>query len=236
VEKEFAQVLGRANMAGLTDRQALHSALTQRENRYLARQLCWVLTVQGLETYLLEPRDPADLELLIQIAEPVPNPWINAVVGTRGPIAPPEHCNGLSIPIVMFDQIYSFDRSSLVEAIPRPEKISPEAFRPAAQEVFDRILLLTDNAGATGEHRAINYLAMRYPAIYAKAAEAFGGNSSLTSVEAFPSSLSSTRNIIDVVFAFTHRATDFTESYFVRVDVTDEFPFLVTKLSPYYRR
>jgi hypothetical protein len=26
---------------------------------------------------------------------------------------------------------------------------------------------LTDNAGATDEHRALNYLAMRYPAIYA---------------------------------------------------------------------
>ena len=32
---------------------------------------------------------------------------------------------------------------------------------------------MTDNAGATDEHRALNYLAMRYPAIYAKAAEQF---------------------------------------------------------------
>jgi hypothetical protein len=28
---------------------------------------------------------------------------------------------------------------------------------------------LTDNAGANDEHRALNYMAMRYPAIYAKA-------------------------------------------------------------------
>ena len=34
---------------------------------------------------------------------------------------------------------------------------------------------MTDNAGATDEHRALNYLAVRYPAIYAKAAEAFAG-------------------------------------------------------------
>ena len=32
---------------------------------------------------------------------------------------------------------------------------------------------LTDNAGASDEHRALNYLAMRYPDIYARAAEAF---------------------------------------------------------------
>ena len=27
-----------------------------------------------------------------------------------------------------------------------------------------------------------------------------------------------------------------TEKFFVRVDVTEEFPFLVTKMSPYYDR
>ena len=38
------------------------------------------------------------------------------------------------------------------------------------------------------------------------------------------------------VFSFTHRSTGFPEKSFVRVDVTDEFPFLVTKMSPYYDR
>src|SRR5687768_1669486 len=52
VEKELAQATGRAETAGLTDREALHKVLSERRNRYLARQLCWVLTVEGLETYL----------------------------------------------------------------------------------------------------------------------------------------------------------------------------------------
>ncbi|WP_157537724.1 cyanobactin maturation protease PatG family protein [Kitasatospora azatica] len=39
-----------------------------------------------------------------------------------------------------------------------------------------------------------------------------------------------------VLFSFTDRHTDVTEKHFVRVDVTEEFPFLVTKLSPYYDR
>jgi hypothetical protein len=236
VEKEFAQALGRLDARGLSDRQALHKALSNREHRYLARQLCWVLTVQGLETYILEPRDPADLELLIQITEPHPTPWISAVIGTRGSIAPPDYCNGLMVPLVAFDQIYSFDRASLIAAIPKPEKISGEAFGPAADELFDRISLLSDNAGATDEHRALNYLVMRYPAVYERAALAFADNFSLTGVDASPSPLSSTRKVIDVVFSFTDRATAFTEQFAVRVDVTDEFPFLVSKLSPYYRR
>ena len=40
VEKEFAQALGRDKTPGLTDRQALHAALSKAENRYLVRQLC----------------------------------------------------------------------------------------------------------------------------------------------------------------------------------------------------
>jgi len=95
---------------------------------------------------------------------------------------------------------------------------------------------LTDNAGATDEHRALNYLVMRYPAIYAKAAEEFARNCSLTGVDVRPSPLSGTRNIVDVIFSYTNRNTDFTEKCFVRVDVTEEFPFLVTKMSPYFER
>ena len=236
-EKEFAQATGRADTAGKTDQQTFYAVLSTRENRYLVRQLCWVLTIQGLDTYLLLPRDPADIDLLVEAIRRAPRPDdIDVVVGMRGPIAPPEMCNGLMIPIVAFDQIYSFDRDALIKAIPKPEKTTAAQFLPAAEELFDRIMRLTDNAGATDEHRALNYLAMRYPAIYDKAAEEFGRDFSLTGVEVRPSPLSSTRNITDVIFAYTNRNTDFTEKFSVRVDVTEEFPFLVTKMSPYYDR
>lgn len=237
VEKEFAQATGRAETAGLTDRQALQSVLSQRSNRYLVRQLCWVLEIEGLETYLLVPRDPADFDLLVEALRSTPSPMdIDVVVGVRGPIAPSEMCNGLMIPVVAFNQIYSFDRDTLIKAIPRPESVAAEEFEPMAGELFDRIMFVADNAGATDEHRALNYLAVRYPAIYATAADAFGRNASLTAVTARTSRLSGTRRIVNIIFSFTNRNTDVTEQFFVRVDVTEEFPFLVTKVSPYYER
>jgi hypothetical protein len=237
-EKEFAQAIGRTDTIGKTDQQTFYAVLSKRENRYLVRQLCWVLTIQGLETYLLQPRDPGDFDLLVEAIRPVPSPNdIDVVIGMRGPIAPPEMCNGMMVPIVAFDQIYSFGRDALVAAIPKPKKPEKTAqFRPVAEELFDRIMQLTDNSGNTDEHRALNYLAMRYPAIYAKAAEEFARDFSLTGVEVRPSPLSGTRNIVEVIFAYTDRKTDFTEEFCVRVDVTEEFPFLVTKLSPYYDR
>ena len=237
IEKEFAQATGRANTKGLTDRAAAHAVLSEPTNRYIARQVCWILTIEGLETYILVPRDPADYDQLLEAVRPQPSPLdLDVVVGVRGPIAPPEMCNGLMVPIVAFDQIYCFDRDALIKAIPTPPKTTAKQFAPAAEELFDRIMLAADNAGFTPAHRAMNYLAVRYPAIYATAAEAFGRNSSLTAVDVQPSPLSSTREVVDVIFSFTNRATDVVEKFFTRCDVTEEFPFLVTKMSPYFDR
>jgi hypothetical protein len=235
VEKEFAQATGRAETVNLTDRQALRQVLEQ--NRYLVKQLCWVMTVGGLETYIVVPRDPTDWSLLVETLRPNPRPGdVDLVVGMRGPLASPDMCNGLVVPIVAFDQLYSFDRDSLIGSIPRPERVAAERFRETAGEVFDRIMEMTDNAGATDEHRALNYLTVRYPAIYAAVAQAQGRNHSLTAVDVRPSPLSGVRNIVEVIFSFTDRATDVVEKQYLRVDVTEEFPFLVTKLSPYYDR
>jgi PatG C-terminal len=74
-------------------------------------------------------------------------------------------------------------------------------FAPAAAELFDRIMLMADNAGATDEHRALNYLTVRYPAIYSMASDAFARNASLDNVEVRSSTLSGTRNIVDVIHA-----------------------------------
>jgi hypothetical protein len=65
-EKEFAQASGRAETSGQTDRQTFHHVLTKPENRYLARQICWVFAIEGLETYILQPRDPSDLDRLVE--------------------------------------------------------------------------------------------------------------------------------------------------------------------------
>jgi hypothetical protein len=237
VEKEFAQCTGRSDTRGMTDHATLHSVLSRTENRYLARQLCWVMSIGGLETYILMPRDPADLQLLIEALRPAPSRTdVDVVIGTRGQIAPPILCNGLVVPIVAFDQIYSFDVDTLLKEIPRPAEIAQEQFRAVTEEVFDRVSLLSDNAGATDGDRALNYLVMRYPAVYAAVADQHATNATLSAVDVLASPLSGTRRIVDVVFSFTNRATDVVEKRFARVDVTEEFPFLVTKMSPYLAR
>ncbi len=241
IEKEFMQATARAGkkLTGLTDSEALHLILKERNNRYLVRQLCWVLTIEGIDTYILQPRDHVDFELLVEALRPAPSPMdIDIVVGLRGPIAPPEICGGLMVSIVGFDLIYSFDVPSFIDALKekRPANMSEDEFTAAAKELLDRIMQLADNAGATDEHRALNYIAVRYDAIYAKATEMHQRNFALSEVVVGTSRLSGTRKIVAPIFSFTHRETGFVEKYFLRVDLTEEWPFLVTPLSPYYDR
>jgi len=240
VEKEFARVAGETETTGLTDRETFHAVLSKRENRYIARKLCWVLTIEGVATYVLFPRHRGDLEFLVEAIRSVPKPEdVDVIIGEKGPVAPPEMCGGLKVPMVAFDHVFSFDRDSMIRSIPRPGSI-PEKddrkFRSAAGELFDRIMQMADNMSVTDEHRTLNYLAVRYPVIYAKTSEEFGRDFSLTGVEARPSRLSGARRIVSAIFSYTHRETDVTEKYFVRVDVTEVFPFMVTKMASYYDR
>lgn len=234
-EKELAQAIEREKSTGMTDREAMYALLSQRRNRYLVRQLCWILTIKGLATYILMPRNSADYSLLVETVRLDPSPvGLDVVVGLRGPLAPPDLCNGLAIPVVVFDQTHSFDRDSLIRSTPRPEAMSAEEYTSAAEELFDRIVQLAGNAGATDEYRALNYCVVRYPGMYATAVDAYSRNYSLTRVEGQRSKLTGTRKIVKVILCFFNRNTEVEEKYFARVDVTDKFPFLVTEMSPYY--
>jgi len=195
------------------------------------------MTIEGLDTYILMPRNPTDLGQLTEALRATPRKTdIDVVIGVKGPMASPSLCNGLTVSIVLFDQTYSFDVDSLIGSIPRPDGADAERFTATAEQVFDRMTQISDNAGNVDSHRALNYLAVRYPIIYANAAEQFARDFSLTGVEVRPSRLSGVRNIVDVIFTYTNRNTGVDEKYFLRVDVTEEFPFLVTSLGPFYER
>lgn len=237
VEKEFAQAAAGMGTANLTDQEVVHQTL--RQHRYLANEVCWVYSIENTDTYLLVPRDAATLDKFIEATAPASRGIdVDVVIGQRGPMAPAEFCNGLVVPIVLVDQIYSFNKPELISAIPKPTgtKGSATAFEGTAEELFDRIQQLADNVGATDEHRALNYLSVRYPQIYANAASMHAEQSHLTSVEVIPSRLSGSRKLVDVVMAYTHRPTDVVTKFYVRVDVTEKYPFIDRKLSPFYDR
>ncbi|MER7735661.1 hypothetical protein ABTX80_32730 [Streptomyces erythrochromogenes] len=235
VENELAQSLGRTDTAWMTDREALCEVLNQPENRYLTRQLCYVLSVQGLDTYVLLPRDPADFSLLAEAVRPSHQAdALDVVIGVRGDPASRGHCGGLQLPVVTIDQLYSATVSHLVQAIGRPESMNAEQFDKAATDLLNTVLSVAGNVGASDEHRALNYLMVRYPAIYRKTFERSMKDWSLTSIDVRRSGLGGARRIMDVVFTYASRKTDEVEKYSVPVDVTYQFPFRTGPLGVFF--
>lgn len=240
LEMELTQAIARSTEEenrGRTGLEVVYRTLTDPANRYLARKICYVLTIERLETYILIPTDPLDVERLAQALRPAPGVGdIDVIIGRRGSIASPEICNGLMVPIVAVDQIYSFDRDALLKAIPKRKGVSEDQFRKTANALFNHIIQIADNAGATDEHRALNYLAVRYDEIYYRTQKMQDENFSFTAVDIRISRLSGVRKILDVIFTYENRANRAAQKWFVRVDVTEQFPFLVSPLQEYFER
>jgi cyclic patellamide precursor peptide PatG len=234
IEKEVAQAIGREDTKNLTDGQAIGAALSKPENKYLVRKLCWVMTIQGLSTYILTPRYESGFDQLVEtFSSNHKSANLAVVIGAKGPLAPPQMCNGLVVPLLVFDQLYVFPKEEFIAALQKSAK-HEKNIEATAHELFDRIMLMTDNQGAMNYNRGPNYLAVRYTRMYEAVAEAFARNESLSNVGVRPSPLSGTQQVVDVIFSFTHRQTGVVSKYFVRVDCTDEFPFVVTPFSPFY--
>ena len=240
LELELAQVIGRTyqeETKGRTREEVIHKALTDPTNRYIARQICYVMNIEGLETYILVPTDPTDIDRLVGALRPSPTGAdIDVIIGRKGPIAPAEMCNGLVIPIVMVDQIYSFERDTLMKAIPKRKGESGDQLEKTGETLFNNVMQISDNAGATDEHRALNYLVVRYDEIYHTTQLMQDENYSFSGIDVRPSRLSGTRKILDVIFTYENRTNRATQKWFVRVDLTEEFPFLVSPIQEYFER
>lgn len=240
VEKEFLQSVSMTETQGVPDQSLLYQVLSQGQNLYLAREMCWVFRMEDVDIYLLQPRSYIELNNLIAAIKPSAGRIdFDMVLGVRGPIASPSMCNGLQLPVVTCNQVYSFSYDEFVTAIVK----ETGAARDVAGDMFNQMLQMTDNAGETDEHRALNYITLRYMGIYRMANDMANaandprkGTYTLTSVNAEPSRLAGTRRVIDVIFAYSERVTGEVVKWFTRVDVTGQFPFLVSKLSRYYSR
>ncbi|MEU0950156.1 hypothetical protein ABZ379_47050 [Streptomyces canus] len=235
VEKEFAQVVGATDTRGLTTDEVLREVLARPENRYLARQMQYVLTIQGVDTYDVVPSFSDDYGKLIEAVRPAPHPLdLDVVVGVRGPLTAADSCAGqLALPVLEFQQLYSFDRPSLFKAIEKPEGMSGKRFRATADEVLTKILQITENAGATPQDRAANFVACRYEAVYLKTFEAFADDYALTSIEVRPATVGGDKGVMNFTVTYTSRTTaDIREKYSVLVSTQYMNPYLLTRLEP----
>ncbi|MBT9316581.1 cyanobactin maturation protease PatG family protein [Leptothoe spongobia] len=242
LEKEFAQAANPDQVTRITQRDVQYQILNKPENLYIARDMCWVFSIQNVDTYILEPRSQVELEALIAMLNKPADITddVDVVIGDLGPIASAEKCNGLQIPIVYVDNTYSFEVQGFLGQITPDQGVTlPQNQRnDLARYVFNLLMQLADNVGNLDEHRAINYLLLRYPEVYNQTFLQNQDQKSLDGVNVQMSRLnaSGTRRIVDVIFTYRDNSTDVKNRFYASVDVGSRYPFLVERLQPYYER
>ncbi|MGY3238140.1 hypothetical protein ACVWZ4_001203 [Bradyrhizobium sp. USDA 4472] len=215
------------------DRQWQHAVLSKdpKLTRYIARQLRWRLTIEDFPVFVLNPSDPSYFDDLIDALErpkytkperrggkkaakeapPVEAPSINAedldvVIGVAGAQTP----DGIAVQV---DQIFQVKRNQLsVDGLPSFSQVA-------------------DNHGLSDQDRAYNFLAARYtpPASQIDGYE-------LSGMRVIPSRLGADiGRIMRAIYTFRN-ATASEKEYFVRVDVTHEFPMIVSPMQLYLER
>jgi len=235
VEKEFMQLVGEASASALVEVDQLKAVLENPQNRYLGRHLCWVLVTQHVDALVIIPRDADDVAQLVD-ALTLDENAIQAVVGGPARWPAPADCSGLGLPAVSPEQLLSFTMDEFIESLPRDEEatdLDDSSYRTVVRDLFTRLTRRSDNWGVADEHRALNYLALRYPALYHATVSALRDGKALIGVDARHSHAGS-RRVVSVRLTFRHRRNDVTERYRCLVDVTDLFPFLVSPLSLTY--
>jgi PatG C-terminal/Subtilase family/PatG Domain len=244
VEREMqAFASGIPNLPGLNrgipkrlieDRRWQHAVLTDNREaaRYLARQLTWKLIIEDDPMYILTPRDFADYDGLVDCLAPKKSPVKSA--GKQKAKAPPEYAEegdgsrgDLNVVVgltpdgtnILTDQVFTIDSGQL---------------KFPGAEYFEQ---LADNPGLQDEDRAYNYVLARYATSRQSLGE-INKEFELSGVPTLRSRLSNSgRRVVRVIFTFCRRADSAIErKFFVRVDVTDKFPFIVTPWHQYLER
>jgi hypothetical protein len=226
--------------------------LGKKESRYLARQMHWILKIEGLPTYYLSLRDLHDLNDLIKCLGRSDNEDLDLFVGSSSLIDVDTH-PGISLPVLSVDQIDIFSKEELIQWFRTKANAPPkQPAKKASQDddqnriyeqnldrLFNRLKQNADNRGDTDELRALNYLAVRYRPLYALYADIMMGRQdwSFDAVRVIRSRLSrGEKRVVDPVFTFRHRPTGDVEQYFMRVDVSHLFPMVVHHIDEYFER
>ena len=208
--------------------------------RYIARQICWILRVEGQAAYYLVLRDYEDLVDLVNCLKHAEGDDLDLFVGTS-PLQPVDLCPGLSLPVITVDQICSFKKERMLEWCSSPSKAPTKKREGRAQvpagddgdRLFRMLVRSADNFGDKDKWRALNFLAVHYKPLYEKYSE-LSNTFDLISIIVIPSRLSRDRRIVDPVFSFRDRETAIVKKFFIRVDVNYLFPMIVTPLSEYF--
>jgi len=233
MEKEMAQT-GLEFKHGLSDEEALVKLLRDPQHRRLAHEMCWTFAVEDVDLFIIKPSGDFALSLILDALKP-DKAWgnVDVLIGRMGDRASMSECNGRPLPVVVPSQVSSLDREALLGALETPKDLAAEALSSAIKQTLDITLRIGANYGLSAAHRAINYAVTRSAELYVTVAHELLGNWALVGLTSRPSAVSAGRTVVDTILQFRNRKTDAVKRCFMKIDVTDLYPFMVSPIHPF---
>lgn len=253
LQREYAEA-AQVDPDALVSTSDLKDLISHDEHRYLARQLCWIFTVQSADTCAVVPRTDADLDELMQSLAPDDEDPVQVLVGEPATGLTPPGCSDAGLPMVSPVQLLSFTMEEFADALGQrydadraanaPDKGEDGAevagatgdeprWRTMVRDVFNRLTRRTDSTGFGDEDRARNYLALKDPAVYALTWNAQNNRQNLIGI-ATRQFIRGGRRMVAVRFSFRHWQTHVIERYETLVDTQDLYCFKAAPLTPTY--
>ncbi len=202
-------------------------------NPHLWSRVCFVMSIGNVPAYIVAPSSQHTLRALLDAVGRGSDPGaFVTLIGRRAGTAGPGQCGGLLAPIVICDMLYAFrleewvgELATRVDEALKARKTDSARFTTVAREFFDQVVNSTENIGGLDTHRALNYVLVQHPGLALSVAER--PKSVLDRIETRQVQGTDLRRIVAVILTFVDRATGVPERLFCRVDVTEEWPFLV---------
>ncbi len=228
VRREFNRVAHLAKYK-VPDDRLIYEVLKDGRFLYLAWEMDWVLENHDVGIYLVKPRSDIELTEMVEALKPSGGQsTYSVVIGVQVPNGGPGKLNVIHLPWVICNQFYHFTFAEFTQNIVQQAGVT----QAIAENMFQSMMKKTDNTGATDASRAINYLVMRYMAIYTGMATMVQENYSFVAVHVEPVMVMGNRQLVDVIFEYETKDVGRRLWQGCRVDVTGLFPFLVAELSP----
>jgi hypothetical protein len=239
IEKEFLQreaAIFRSNEnADKSTSGRITSVL--KENHHLAKAVTFIQSVTGIPAYVVIPTGLTILDKLTEsISDDINNDSWQVIIGRRGNIASPSLSGGILAPELHCDVLYSFKPEDLINSLIKPiepllkqKKWSKEEFHKSSIDLFYKIANMPDNLGSLDGHRALNYMSIQHTGLYISAME-LSKNHFLQNIDTRLSEGPAGQKIVTVIMRFISRLTGISEDLAAKIDVTEEWPFVVSEV------
>jgi hypothetical protein len=204
------------------------------KNPHLALRVGYVFLIGGNPVFALSPSSGALKDTFFKaLAQSHEMDHSCVVIGRVGAFTNPATYGGLLLSLVSVDQLYTFSASEWAEGLAKvaqpalkSRKVETAHFRAVSQGIFREVTTMPENMGVSDGHRALNYLLVQHPGMFLAAAERPGHV--LDRMETRVIQAVGGRRQVAVILNFLDRATGVPERLYCTVDVTEEWPFVVS--------